>query len=60
MDVNETLARLRAAERAWSLASTLEDAAHVGAELADAFQALDTWLSKGGFLPADWRDGHRF
>lgn len=22
--------------------------------LADAFRALDEWLSKGGFLPEDW------
>lgn len=22
--------------------------------LADAFRALDEWLTKGGFLPADW------
>ena len=24
-------------------------------DLADAFEALDGWLSKGGFLPDDWR-----
>ncbi len=28
------------------------DAAH---ELADAFEALDGWLSQGGFQPEDWR-----
>lgn len=22
--------------------------------LAEAFEALDGWLSKGGYLPADW------
>lgn len=26
-------------------------------ELADAFEALDQWLAKGGFLPADWAAG---
>ncbi len=25
-----------------------------GETLAEAFQALDEWLSKGGFPPADW------
>lgn len=24
-------------------------------ELAEAFQALDEWLTKGGFAPSDWR-----
>ena len=24
-------------------------------ELAEAFEALDGWLSKGGFLPKDWQ-----
>lgn len=24
-------------------------------ELADSVRSLDEWLSKGGFLPQDWR-----
>jgi hypothetical protein len=24
-------------------------------DLAEAFRALDEWLSRGGFAPADWR-----
>jgi hypothetical protein len=24
-------------------------------ELVNAFEALDQWLSRGGFLPQDWR-----
>lgn len=28
---------------------------HGGAELAAAFEALDGWLSQGGFLPQDWQ-----
>lgn len=31
---------------------SVEDYAGV---LAEAFEALDEWLSKGGFLPDDWR-----
>ena len=33
----------------------LEEMALAGESLASQFQALDEWLSKGGFLPADWR-----
>ena len=29
-------------------------AADNGLKLAEAFQALDEWLSKGGFLPRAW------
>jgi hypothetical protein len=28
-------------------------------ELADAFESLDLWLSKGGFLPDDWKDANK-
>jgi hypothetical protein len=28
-------------------------------ELADAFESLDLWLSKGGFLPDDWNDARK-
>ena len=27
-------------------------------ELADAFEALDEWLTQGGFLPKDWQGTH--
>lgn len=29
-------------------------ASDTGGEFAEQFEALDEWLSKGGFLPADW------
>ncbi len=47
MDPNTTLARLR------ELAAAADDVEEA-AELAEAFHALDEWLSRGGFLPADW------
>lgn len=28
-------------------------------DLADAFEALDQWLTKGGFLPRAWRKSWR-
>lgn len=29
--------------------------ARLGAELAELAQALDAWLSQGGFAPDDWK-----
>jgi hypothetical protein len=64
MDPNAALTRLR--ELMWELECQLpgpdvlrttpvEDAA---TEVLDQWQALDAWLSKGGFLPQAW-DGNR-
>jgi hypothetical protein len=27
--------------------------------LAESFEALDSWLAKGGFLPQDWKTNDR-
>lgn len=54
MDPEETLRRLRVlAENAINDAVADEDAV----EMAELFQAMDGWLSKGGFLPAAWKHG---
>lgn len=45
MDPNETLKNLR------------KYASDTGGEFGEQFEALDEWLSKGGFLPADWQTG---
>jgi hypothetical protein len=54
MDPNWTLTELRNAigdyRNAISM-SEVERAAHI---LADNLEAMDNWLTKGGFLPADW------
>jgi len=55
MDPNESLKKARMAVRQWRTAkfdSKTELAS--GMELADAFEALDGWLCKGGFQPKDW------
>ena len=49
MDVNETLALLR---------QMVQDRAN-GSEvdldaMVDAFDALDGWMSRGGFMPVEW------
>lgn len=45
MDPNVTLARLREKMQGNFIES----------ETRELFEALDGWLSKGGFLPDDWR-----
>lgn len=52
MDPNETLRRIRAALD--TIASLGNKPAAVN-ELVDAVVDLDGWLSRGGFLPDDWR-----
>jgi hypothetical protein len=48
MDVNSTLAELRAELRA--------DSPDVD-RIAQLFEAMDGWLTRGGFLPSDWAAG---
>lgn len=54
MDPNEVLAQMRRSillmQEAEGDASFMTSAA----ELLDAAEALDGWLSKGGFLPREW------
>lgn len=50
MDPNTTLADIR--ESAEVFLSGANDERAVA--LAEAVIALDEWLTKGGFLPADW------
>jgi hypothetical protein len=57
MDPNEALRRLRAAiARARQLADGDSNDAEIEAwqEVGEYVQALDDWLSKGGFLPNAW------
>lgn len=57
MDPDETLRRLQD-KAEWEI----QDSWHVpvserlrnAEEMAELFQALDEWLSKGGFPPTDW------
>lgn len=56
MDPNETLRQLRAlvaqvhGDEEGDINDQLED-------FAGYFEALDEWITKGGFLPRDWRPG---
>lgn len=73
MDPNETLKELleylkgwqynqmqkRNAERPQYAPYTLHAKAHYYDEIMKHFEALNEWLSKGGFLPANWNHGDR-
>lgn len=53
MDPNEALRRLRRLCEALSDRDDYDN--EVAGELAGQFEALDQWISKGGFLPDDWQ-----
>jgi hypothetical protein len=58
MDPNAALAALRAAI-ADAVASPDHDTyAWHAAAIIEHFQALDEWLTGGGFLPASWERNH--
>lgn len=60
MDPNKALKKARAAlakVRAWQDEEG-ETSPEAAEDLVDAFEALDGWLSKGGFLPQAW-EGNR-
>jgi hypothetical protein len=56
-DAIESAARL--AERALDGDDTQEELIGEVARIQELFDALDGWLSKGGFLPRRWRDALR-
>ena len=55
MDPDETLKCAREALEILNCDLSFEPARlDASDDLVAAFEALDEWLSKGGFLPADW------
>lgn len=58
MDVNETLRELREALAQWHLRGDVEGALAAADTIATRAQALDEWLSAGGFLPDGWNRDH--
>ncbi len=57
MDPNAALDELRAlaAEQNAAPVRSQADEAATAARMADLFQALDQWISRGGFLPVAWK-----
>jgi len=56
MDPNEALTQCREAAK---VIVDQEDDYGAAEELAEHFHALDAWLVRGGFLPADWQTAKR-
>lgn len=55
MDPNETLAKLRKAVGAfWTSENGSAAVADLADSIAEHADALDQWLSRGGFLPTPW------
>jgi hypothetical protein len=54
MDPNATLKHIDALVEEFANDSGYEDQAETAQRLIDAFDDLDSWLSKGGALPARW------
>lgn len=59
MDPNEALAMLRQYADAMKVTSRheTERVYRIASTLAEQFEALDEWLSRGGFPPEAWREG---
>lgn len=62
VDPNETLRRLREAAAEFVKRDEADvvnpaDMYALGSQVVDAAADLDEWLSRGGFLPADWARG---
>lgn len=57
-NLRNALTRYRAAQ-GWDFPDSAEaaEAGSAADDLADAAEALDGWLTGGGFLPAAWRPG---
>lgn len=53
-DPNWTLLELRNAVGDFRNAITIAEIERAASILANTFEAMDEWLCKGGFLPADW------
>ena len=54
MDPNETLRLIRLTIKQMKVDDNAVIFAAHGGELAEYVEALDEWLSKGGFFPSDW------
>lgn len=57
MDPNEALTRCREAVQFFASDYMSVDAWDMIEQFTDHFEALDKWLTGGGFLPADWNRG---
>jgi hypothetical protein len=54
MDIDQALEDMREALADLDQATSISQESDAAERLATAATAIDTWLSKGGFLPAAW------
>lgn len=54
---NIALDKLRELASRYTSGSEDEPETLIAIELAQQFEALDQWLTNGGFLPSDWKKG---
>lgn len=54
MDPNAALERLRELVVATADENNNAVKVHLADEMAELFEALDYWLTRGGFLPSQW------
>lgn len=59
MDPDATLAEIRKHLATYLATGSRAEAERAADLLIMAFQGLDEWLSRGGFLPRDWEDPDR-
>ena len=55
MDPDQALKDARAACKHWAEGERGDYDLVAVDEFGNAFEALDQWISRGGFLPRDWR-----
>ena len=59
MDPNTALANAREASARLDASTGQADMIEAALDIAAAYRALDEWITRGGFLPADWTAGIR-
>lgn len=59
MDPTRTLERIRELTEYMLELNVEMELEDVADELSTCIQALDEWLSQGGFLPEQWKKEHR-
>lgn len=59
MDPNTALAELRSLVRVINSDIDDDTVAIMATDLVNVVSGLDDWLSKGGFLPDDWKKAER-
>lgn len=59
MDPNQGYWKIRQAIDYFDATSSPDEKIYWGAVIAERFEVLDAWLSKGGFLPNEWANSRK-